>query len=187
MKHAETNLRVSSHHYNRQEPRCVPSLHRAGNKQGNLGRPLFFEIGEQRDERHNIETRCRLKQNWLRRPALKKGEQWGELPNNLYPQSPKEIHTNICISKHDTNTTTHSDHKTTRQGNPLYISMGGEWQGRPPPVLWLPNVCLTGPCSGSTTDSGQPLRVVIPPPPWLPSSNLPTSKLPNSNNAANNG
>jgi hypothetical protein len=165
MKHAETNLRVSSHHYNRQEPRCVPSLHRAGNKQGNLGRPLFFEIGEQRDERHNIETRCRLKQNWLRRPAPK-GEQWGELPNNLYPQSPKEIHTYICISKHDTNTTTHSDHKTKYRRNPLYISMGGSGKADPP-CMDSTERMFDRPCSGSTTDSVRPLRVVAPPPPLV--------------------
>ena len=39
----------------------VPRLHVAGRKQGNLGRYLFFEIGKQRDERHLIESRCRLK------------------------------------------------------------------------------------------------------------------------------
>ena len=184
MKHAETNLRVSSHHYNRQEPRCVPSLHRAGNKQGNLGRPLFSEIGEQRDERHNIETRCRLN-TWLRRPALR-SEQWGELPNNLYPQSPKEIHTYICISQHDTNTTTHSDHKTTRRGNGLYISMPRGGKADPPSMNSTERV-FAYVCGRPTTDSGRPLRVVTPPPPTLPSSNLPTGKLPNSNNTANNG
>ena len=40
---------------------CVPRLQVAGSKQGNLGRYLFFEIGKQRDERHIIEQRCRLK------------------------------------------------------------------------------------------------------------------------------
>jgi hypothetical protein len=150
MKHAETNQRVSSHHYNRQEPRCVPSLHRAGNKQGNLGRPLFFEIEEQRDERHNIETRCRLK-TWLRRPALR-SEQWGELPNTLHPQSPKEIHTNICISQHDTNTTTHSDHKTTHRGNGLYISIHPSASADPPSMDSTERM-FDRPRSGSTTDS----------------------------------
>jgi hypothetical protein len=48
---------------------AVPRLQVAGRKQGNLGRPLFFEIGEQRDERQLIKmkqqtssTRCRLKE-----------------------------------------------------------------------------------------------------------------------------
>jgi hypothetical protein len=40
---------------------AVPRLHVAGRKQGNLGWFLFFEIGKQRDERHLIEQRCRLK------------------------------------------------------------------------------------------------------------------------------
>ncbi|ANH49447.1 hypothetical protein uvFWCGRAMDCOMC449_027 [Freshwater phage uvFW-CGR-AMD-COM-C449] len=40
--------------------RAVPRLHVAGRKQGNLGWLLFFEIGEQRDERYIIEQRCRL-------------------------------------------------------------------------------------------------------------------------------
>ena len=39
---------------------AVPRLHVAGRKQGNLGWLLFFEIGEQRDERYIIEQRCRL-------------------------------------------------------------------------------------------------------------------------------
>jgi hypothetical protein len=49
--------------------KAVPRLQVAGHKQGNLGRPLFFEIGEQRDERQLIKmkqqtssTRCRLKE-----------------------------------------------------------------------------------------------------------------------------
>lgn len=41
--------------------RAVPRLHVAGRKQGNLGWYLFFEIGKQRDERHLIKQRCRLK------------------------------------------------------------------------------------------------------------------------------
>ena len=141
------------------QPRCVPSLHRAGNKQGNLGRPLFSEIGEQRDERHNIETRCRLK-TWLRRPALR-SEQWGELPNNLYPQSPKQIHTNICISQHDTNTTTHSDHKTTRRGNPLHISLPQPASAYPPVRVLAEQVFARG-CGNVTTESGCPRRVGTP-------------------------
>jgi len=40
---------------------AVPRLHVAGRKQGNLGWYLFFEIGKQRDERHLIKQRCRLK------------------------------------------------------------------------------------------------------------------------------
>jgi hypothetical protein len=40
---------------------AVPRLHVAGRKQGNLGWYLFFEVGKQRDERHLIKQRCRLK------------------------------------------------------------------------------------------------------------------------------
>jgi hypothetical protein len=40
---------------------AVHRLHGAGLQQGNLGRYLFFEIGKQRDERHLIESWCRLK------------------------------------------------------------------------------------------------------------------------------
>ena len=35
----------------------VPRLHVAGRKQGNLGRPPCFDVGEQRDERHNHRTK----------------------------------------------------------------------------------------------------------------------------------
>jgi hypothetical protein len=128
MKHGETNQRVSSSHYNRQEPRCVPSLHRAGNKQGNLGRPLFFEIEEQRDERHNIKTRCRLKQNWLRRPALR-SEQWGSYQTLSTPNHPKR-YTQVHISP--ATITTESNHKTTHRENGLYISIHPRASADPP-------------------------------------------------------
>lgn len=41
--------------------RAVPRLHVAGRKQGNLGWLLFFEIGEQRDERYIIKIKVSAK------------------------------------------------------------------------------------------------------------------------------
>jgi hypothetical protein len=56
------NKRSSPHRWEADEAtRCVPSLHRAGSKQGNLGRPPILEWREQRDERLTHQTRCRLK------------------------------------------------------------------------------------------------------------------------------
>ena len=116
------------------QPSCVPSLHRAGNKQGNLGRYLFSEIGKQRDERQIIETRCRLK-TWLRRPALKRRTVGGATRHSLPPITQTDTHMHM---HHFTRSTTHSVHQTTKPN----IDETGYIYPYPRPPRHTPRACF---------------------------------------------
>jgi hypothetical protein len=59
------------------QPRVVHRLRGVGLIHGNVVRPLCFDVGEQRKQRHMFDILVSAKRVWLRRPVLR-GELWGE-------------------------------------------------------------------------------------------------------------
>ena len=80
---------VYSHHHNLRSITCVPSLHRAGSKQGNLGRPPILEWREQRDERLTHHNTVSAKKPSYGHQSLR-SKAWGELTRPV-----ERVHTHV--------------------------------------------------------------------------------------------